>query len=77
MSFSLLDCVVLTRELPEHGLRVGDLGAVVEVYEPDGLEVEFVTAGGRTQAVVSLRGVDVRAVDNDDLVAVRNLEEAS
>jgi hypothetical protein len=44
------------------GLRKGDLGAIVQTYEPDGLEVEFVTASGRTQAVVTLRLTDVRAV---------------
>jgi hypothetical protein len=38
--------IVLDRDLPAHGLRKGDLGAVVQVYEPDGLEVEFVTASG-------------------------------
>ena len=42
-----LDVVVLNTDLPSHGLKRGDLGAVVEVYEPDGLEVEFVTASGR------------------------------
>ena len=46
MKFNELDTVVLATDLPEHGLRQGDLGAVVHVYEPDGLEVEFVTASG-------------------------------
>jgi hypothetical protein len=30
-------------------LRRGDLGAVVDVHPPDGLEVEFVLASGRTR----------------------------
>ena len=55
MEYKLLDTVVLDRDLAEHGLRSGDLGAVVEVYEPDGLEVEFVTASGKTQALVTLK----------------------
>ena len=50
MKHQLLDTVVLDRDLPEHGLCRGDLGAVVEVYEPDGVEVEFVRASGNTQA---------------------------
>jgi hypothetical protein len=62
MDFKQLDTVVLDRDLPESGLRKGDLGAVVQTYEPDGLEVEFVTASGQTQAVVTLRLTDVRAV---------------
>ena len=73
MNFSILDAVVLSRDLPQHGLRSGDMGAVVHVYEPDGLEVEFVTASGRTQAVVTLNVRDVRPVRDTDLVAVRSV----
>ena len=43
------------------------------VYPPDGLEVEFVTASGRTSALVSLRTSDVRPIADTDLVAVRSL----
>ena len=39
--FALLDTVVLNRDLPEHGLRRGDLGAIVEMLGPDVYEVEF------------------------------------
>ena len=71
MTYRALDTVVLDRDLPDHGLRKRDLGAVVEVYEPDGLEVEFVTASGRTAALVTLNTRDVRPVADDDLVSVR------
>jgi hypothetical protein len=71
MTYHVLDTIVLDRDVPDHGLRKGDLGAVVEVYEPDGLEVEFVTASGRTAAVVTLNARDVRPVADDDLVSVR------
>ena len=71
MTYQILDTIVLDRNMPDHGLRKGDLGAVVEVYEPDGLEVEFVTASGRTAAVLTLTAQDVRAVADDDLVSVR------
>ena len=69
--FRELDTVVLARDVPEAGLRAGDLGAVVQVYAPDALEVEFVTAAGRTQALRTLRPDDVRPVPDDDLLAVR------
>lgn len=75
--FDLLDTVVLERDLPEHGLRRGDLGAVVEVYAPDGLEVEFVMASGRTKALLTLRATDVRAVSDNDLIAVRDLKRTA
>ena len=73
MKYKLLDTVVLDRDLPQHGLCAGDLGAVVEVYEPEGLEVEFVTASGKTQALVTLNVNDVRPVQENDLVAVRSV----
>jgi hypothetical protein len=75
--FNLLDTVVFDRDLPEHGLRRGDLGAVVDLHAPDGLEVEFVLASGRTQALVSLRDTDVRAVGDADLIAVRDLKRTA
>ncbi len=71
MKFNTLDTVVLQRDVPEQGLRRGDLGAVVQVYEPDGLEVEFVRASGRTQALVELSLRDVRAIEDEDLISVR------
>jgi hypothetical protein len=66
-----LDVVVLTHDMPAHGLRTGDLGAVVEVYGPDAIGVEFVAASGRTQALVTLRPADIREVGDNDLVTVR------
>jgi Domain of unknown function (DUF4926) len=73
MTIKVLDTVVLTKDLPAHKLKKGDLGAVVEVYEPDGLEVEFVTGSGRTQALVTLKTSDVRAVGPGDMLAVRTV----
>jgi len=73
VSYQELDTVVLNRDLPEQGLRRGDLGAVVQVYGSEGLEVEFVTASGRTQALVTLDVRDVRAVSDQDLLSVRTL----
>jgi hypothetical protein len=73
MTYRVLDTTVRDRDLPNHGLRRGDLGAVVEVYEPNGLEVEFVMASGRTAAMLTLTAQDVRPVADDDLVSVRPL----
>jgi len=77
MKYKVLDTVVLQKDLPKKGLCRGDLGAVVEVYEPDGMEVEFVTASGKTQALVTLAVRDVRPVQDHDLVAVRSLQHAT
>jgi len=74
--FMLLDTVVLKRDLPDVGLRAGDLGAIVEVYDAEHFEVEFVAASGRTQALITLRSDDVRHVNDRDLIAVRSLQQA-
>jgi Domain of unknown function (DUF4926) len=77
MKFKELDTVVLTRDLPELQLRKGDLGAVVQVYGPNGLEVEFVSASGRTEALITLKSTDVRAVDDGDMISVRTLDRSA
>ncbi len=73
MKFDKLETIVLARDLPEHGLQEGDLGAVVQLYAPDGLEVEFVTAAGKTRALVTLTPDDIRKVEDTDLIAVRSM----
>ena len=66
-----LDVVVLERDLPAHGLKRGDLGAVVEQVGADAYMVEFVAGSGCTQALVTLAANDLRAVSDDDLLSVR------
>jgi hypothetical protein len=66
MEVTRLDTVALARDLPAYGLRAGDLGAVVEIYPPDGLDVEFLTASGRTAARGTLHPSDVRHVADTD-----------
>jgi hypothetical protein len=41
------------------------------------LEVEFVTASGRTTALVTLSVSDVRAIADTDLVAVRTIARSA
>ena len=69
----LLETVALTHDIPAFGLRRGDVGAVVEVLAPEAFEVEFVAASGRTQALVTLGASDIRALGDQDLIAVRSL----
>jgi hypothetical protein len=71
MNIQPLDVVVLVHDVPAHHLRRGDVGAVVEIYGPDALAVEFVAASGRTQALVTLKRSDVRASDDRDLLSAR------
>ena len=52
----LLDVVALTKDIPEHNLWRGEIGAVVECYPNNAYEVEFVAQDGYTYALVTLRG---------------------
>ncbi len=76
MSFKTLDTVVMMVDLPSHGLKRGDIGAVVQVYPDDAVEVEFVTASGHTQAVITLANDQIRPIGSRDLLAVRQLDAA-
>jgi hypothetical protein len=76
MIMKVLDTIVLKKDLPDHGLKKGDVGVVVEAYEPDGLEVEFVTGSGKTQALVTLKIKDVRMVGDAEILSVRPLDAA-
>ncbi len=72
-----LETVVLTRDVPEHGLVKGDVGAVVHPYaDGEAFEVEFVTAEGRTVAVLTLSGSDIRPMGSGEILHVRELASA-
>lgn len=72
--FRELETIVLQRPFPEHGLVAGDVGAIVHVYADAGaFEVEFVTAGGDTLAVLTLEPGDVRHLAGAEILHVRPL----
>lgn len=68
-----LDSVVLTHDILENGLVQGDMGAVVHAYS-DGkaYEVEFVTAEGKTVAVLTLTNNDVRLMRPHEILQRAN-----
>ena len=68
------DCIVLTQDIPELGLRAGDVGTVVHVHgDAAGYEVEFMTLTGRTVAVATVLPSQLRPVSPRDLAHVRQL----
>lgn len=72
-----LGTVVLTRDVPEYGLTKGDVGAVVHRYtDSEGYEVEFVTAEGRTVAVLTLTESEIRPMGKREILHVRELASA-
>jgi hypothetical protein len=66
-----LDTVVLTEDVPAHGLKRDDLGTVVLVHAAGGYEVEFMTLDGETLAVVSLMLHQVRPVRRREIAQAR------
>jgi hypothetical protein len=67
-----LESVVLTTDLPECGLKKGDLGTVVLVHhDGKGYEVEFVTLDGETVAVISLLPSQVRSIGRREIANAR------
>jgi len=77
MKFNLIETVVLTKDMDEHKLKKGDLGSIVEIYGEHDYEVEFLTAGGHTVALIPLNERDIRSVEPKDMVSVRALQKAS
>jgi hypothetical protein len=66
-----LDRVVLTSDVPEHGLKTGDVGTVALVHDGKGYEVEFVALDGETLAVVSLFPHQLRPIGNREIAHAR------
>ncbi len=72
-----LDTVVLSRDLPDHGLKQGDIGAVEHSYkEGKAFEVEFIAGQGQTLAVVTLDSQDVRLMEDKEILHVRKFQAA-
>ncbi len=71
------DTVVLTHDLPDYGLKKGDVGAVVHCYgDRAAFEVEFVTAEGRTVAVLTLTEADIRPMGSGEILHAREFASA-
>jgi hypothetical protein len=75
MTLRLYEDVILTVDLPEHDLRAGDVGTVVERHvipgREDGYSVEFFDMTGQTVAVVVLPVNQLRAPTSADRPSVR------
>jgi hypothetical protein len=70
-----LDTVVLKHDILKYGLVEGDIGVVVHCYtDGDAYEVEFVTAEGRTIAVLTLALNDVRLMNSKEILHVREVD---
>ena len=78
MAFVLYSEVILTRDVPEEGLRAGDIGTIVERHaEPgageEGYSIEFFDMTGNTVVVATLPAGALRLPTPADRPAVRAL----
>lgn len=80
MRFELYTDVALTSDMPELGLRRGDLVKVVDHHvAPDGEEgysIEVSNAVGETIAVTTVRVSSLEALREDEVLSVRTLARA-
>ena len=78
MAFEMYGDVILTSDVPQSGLRAGDVGTVVERHavagaSEDGYSVEFFDMTGHTVGVVTLPASARRLPTTADRPAVRAL----
>jgi hypothetical protein len=71
------EVVVLTRDLPDEGLRAGDVGVVMLTHQggagvPPGYTVEVTTVTGETVAVVDVPANAVRPAAKQDVRHARS-----
>lgn len=61
----LLDIVAVLNDSGQPDVEVGDVGTIVEVLPPDGLEVEFLDRDGRTRCVATLAANNVLVLNRE------------
>ncbi len=75
----LFDQMALTRDLPEKGLRRGDVATIVEFVTGRGGEqgcvVEIFNALGETVAVVTVESDALEPLSANEVLSVRRLDE--
>jgi hypothetical protein len=82
MSFELYQDVALTRDIPEHRLRKGDLATLIDTMphpasgEP-GCTLEVFNAIGESIAIITVPESAITALCADEILCVRSLTHAS
>ena len=72
-----LERVALTEDLPEHRLKIGDIGMILHIYaDHKGYEVEFITLSGELIALVSVYPSQIRQLEQDEIASARRVKTA-
>ena len=70
-----LERVALTEDLPEHGLKISDIGMILHIYaDHKGYEVEFITLSGDLIALVSVYPSQIRQLEQDEIASARRVK---
>ena len=82
MPLDLYQEVALTRDLPEHELRVGDIVTLIDfVSHPssgeEGCVLEVFNATGESLTVIAVPLSTIEALRPDEILTVRSLAKAS
>lgn len=74
--FQESNMIVLTHDVEEFGLKQGDIGTIMHCYKDNkAFEVEFITADGKTVALLTLKPEEIRSLKNREVLHVRELTE--
>lgn len=82
MKFEMFSRVALKTDVPEHGLRQGDLATIVEYHQgrpgqEPGYSLEVFNAVGETVAVITLRESQIEPLSAKEILHVRPLATAA
>ncbi|HET7623982.1 MAG TPA: DUF4926 domain-containing protein [Verrucomicrobiae bacterium] len=79
MKFEMFSRVALKTDVPEHGLRRGDLATIVDFHpgvpgQEPGYSLEVFNAVGDTVAVIALGESQIEILREDEILCARILE---
>ena len=82
MKFEMFSRVALKTDVPEQGLRQGDLATIVEYHkgrpgQEPGYSLEVFNAVGETVAVITLRESQIESLSAQEILHVRPLATAA
>ena len=82
MKFEMFSRVALKTDVPEQGLRQGDLATIVEYHkgrpgQEPGYSLEVFNAVGETVAVITLRESQIESLSAKEILHVRPLAAAA
>lgn len=81
MTLTLYEQVALRRDVPDDGLKAGDVATLVDIVpgppgRPQGAVIEVFNAPGQTVCVTSVSVEDVEPLREDEVLSVRRLARA-